>query len=278
MIEKPNGGQGSAYNAGFARARGQLMIFLDSDDWLYPNAAAEVAALWRPGVSKVQFRLDMVDKAGALLGRQMPRHMHDENARQLICEFGTYGSPPGSGNAFHVDFLRQVLPMEEDAWRIAADSVPVLLAPAYGEVVSAPKALGAYRMHRPANDGSLVFNNSYTGLVAEYDRIHACKRLVESGLRRAGLPHQEPLSLAPWEARTMALCLRFGGPEVGKRLRDSTSSHIRFALRSLWRWPALTLAHRLLLAFWVLGVQLLPLPMARRVAQLHRQSAGTPTG
>ena len=64
VIDKPNGGQGSAYNAGYARTTGDMVVFLDADDWLYPQAAAEIAALWRPGVSKVQFRLDMVDKAG----------------------------------------------------------------------------------------------------------------------------------------------------------------------------------------------------------------------
>ena len=278
VIDKPNGGQGSAYNAGYARTTGDMVVFLDADDWLYPQAAAEIAALWRPGVSKVQFRLDMVDKAGTLLGRQVPRDMHDKSALELLCAFGAYGSPPGSGNAFHTSYLRQVLPMDEAAWRIGADSVPILLAPVYGEVVSASSALGAYRLHRPLNNGALFFGNSSSGLVDEHDRINACKRMVEAGLLRKGVQHDQPLALAPWEARTLALCLRFGGPDMATRLAGSTRSQTRFALSSLWRWPSITPARRALLLAWVLAVPWLPLPLARRVARLHRQLVGAPTG
>ncbi len=278
VVEQPNGGQGSAYNAGFARATGALVVFLDADDWLYPTAAAEVAAAWHAGVSKVQFRLDMVDKVGAPLGRQLPRDLHDDNARALMCEFGAYGSPPGSGNVFDADFLREVLPLDAAAWRIAADSVPILLAPAYGQVVSIAHALGAYRLHRPLNDGALVFNNSPSGLVAEYRRITDGKRMVEAGLRRAGIAHRVPLAWAPWEARTLALCMRFGGVEMAAQSAGSAASQCRFALASLWRWPAASLRRRVLLSVWVLAVCWLPLPMARRVAQLHRQSAGAVTG
>ena len=39
LIAKDNGGPGSAYNAGFERASGELVIFLDADDWLHPTAA-----------------------------------------------------------------------------------------------------------------------------------------------------------------------------------------------------------------------------------------------
>jgi hypothetical protein len=278
VIDKPNGGQGSAYNAGYARATGDVVIFLDADDWLYPQAAAQIVAVWRQGVSKVQYRLDMVDKAGKLLGRQVPREMHDKNALELLSAFGTYGSPPGSGNAFHTSYLRQVMPMDEKAWRIGADSVPILLAPAYGEVVSVMAPLGAYRLHRPMNNGALFFGNSSSGLADEHDRINACKRMVEAELLRKGLPHDEPLALAPWEARTLAICMRFGGPEMAGRLAGSFTSQIRFALGSLWRWPSITPTRRTLLLGWILAVQWLPRPLARRVAGLHRRLVGAPTG
>lgn len=37
-VLKPNGGQASAYNAGFKVCHGELVIFLDSDDTLFPEA------------------------------------------------------------------------------------------------------------------------------------------------------------------------------------------------------------------------------------------------
>ena len=43
-VFKPNGGQGSAFNAGYAAGTGGTFVFLDADDELLPDAAAVVAA------------------------------------------------------------------------------------------------------------------------------------------------------------------------------------------------------------------------------------------
>jgi glycosyltransferase involved in cell wall biosynthesis len=112
LICQANGGQGAAYNTGLAQASGQVVMFLDADDWLYPEAAAKVVAMWHEGVSKVQFLLDLVDRDGQAMGRQVPRHMHDRDALALLKDFGAYGSPPGSGNAYAADFLARVMPMD----------------------------------------------------------------------------------------------------------------------------------------------------------------------
>lgn len=276
IVSKPNGGQGSAYNAGFSHSSGELVIFLDADDWLYPHAVRDIVAAWRPGVSKVQFRLDMVNANGAPLGRRLPRDMHDTQAPALMREFGTYGSPPGSGNAFHRSFLEQVLPMDPAPWRIGADTIPILLAPAFGALASVHAPLGAYRIHRPADDNSLVFNNSPSGLLSEYERLVAAKQMVSTALRQRGIVHRQPLGLAPWEARTMALCVRFGGAELLRKLPASPRAHVLHAITSLWRWPAMSVARKLVLIAWVLGVALLPESLALRIARLHRRSAGAP--
>src|SRR4051794_34247007 len=72
VITKENGGQASALNAGFARCNGDVVLFLDSDDELRPDAAEKVVEALRPGVAKVHYRLESVDADGTSLGVLYP--------------------------------------------------------------------------------------------------------------------------------------------------------------------------------------------------------------
>ncbi len=73
-VIKDNGGQGSAFNAGFAASRGEIVIFLDADDELLSNAIDQVAAAWRPGVAKIQFQLELIDDGDKPLGLLVPQY------------------------------------------------------------------------------------------------------------------------------------------------------------------------------------------------------------
>ena len=44
VVLKQNGGQASALNAGIERCKGDVVIFLDADDTLHPDAAATPSA------------------------------------------------------------------------------------------------------------------------------------------------------------------------------------------------------------------------------------------
>lgn len=276
LLAKTAGGQASVYNAGFARARGTLVLFLEADDWLYPEAAAEVIAAWAPGVAKVQFLLDVVDVAGDPLHRQMPRALHDTRAAELLACCGAYGSPPGSGNAYDRDYLAQVLPLDEQAWQRGADSVPILLAPAHGQIRSLHRALGAWRIERSLDDTALAVDRGTTGLLADYQRIRAGKQVVAEAMDRLGLPRAEPLGLAPWEARTVVMCARFGGPQAGALLQPSPRAAVWQALVSVCRWPLIPVRRKLQMVVWMLGVAGLPLSWAHRLARMHRRIAGQP--
>jgi glycosyltransferase involved in cell wall biosynthesis len=142
-------GQGGAYNAGFRTSRGNIVVFLDSDDVLYPNAAAEIARAWSPATAKVQFPLDAIDALERRLGHRVPNlpFVGSGETLPLVLSYGYYPSPPGSGNAFARRALERMLPADETVWRIGVDGLVIGLAPLYGEVVSLPRSLGAYRYH-----------------------------------------------------------------------------------------------------------------------------------
>src|SRR5258708_34902861 len=43
LLRKRNGGQASAFNAGIPEARGEIVAFLDGDDWWVPNKLSALA-------------------------------------------------------------------------------------------------------------------------------------------------------------------------------------------------------------------------------------------
>ena len=66
VIETPNGGLGHARNTGLEAAKGEYVLFVDSDDYLTPGAVEEMLDVLdrNPGVDAVVFDLMHVDEAG----------------------------------------------------------------------------------------------------------------------------------------------------------------------------------------------------------------------
>lgn len=149
-VFKKNGGQGSAYNAGWLAARGNFVLFLDSDDVLAPDAMAKAAAAFEHSDAvKVQFYLAQVDRELKPLGYVLPSYTFSPiDPREQIRNYGYYTSPPASGNAFRKSFLDEIMPIaDEQLYRRAGDGYTTGLAGIAGRVVSIPETLGYYRIH-----------------------------------------------------------------------------------------------------------------------------------
>jgi len=151
-VEKLNGGQASAVNAGFAASRGDILMFLDSDDFLAPCAATRVAHTFRqsPGLSKVHFRLTVVDEAAAPTGRVLPPRrlgLPSGDLRDALAGTRTYVTPPMSGNAYRRSAIAGQMPIPEETYRKGADEWLICTAPLFGEVAAIDEELGSYRIH-----------------------------------------------------------------------------------------------------------------------------------
>lgn len=152
-VMKTNGGQGSAFNAGFRASSGDLINFLDADDVLLPGAlAAAAAAFERAGTVKVQWPLWAIDADGRPLGKQWPQsRLSHGDLRDVVLAGGpaSITSPPTSGNVWARSFLERVLPMPEDVgyYRICADEYLYNLAPVLGRVETVREPQGLYRLH-----------------------------------------------------------------------------------------------------------------------------------
>jgi glycosyltransferase involved in cell wall biosynthesis len=208
-IMKANGGQGSALNAGFAASRGEIVMFLDADDELMPEAVAEVVKAWRPGVAKVQFQLDAIDDRGNLLGLRLPRFngfIPNGDIRDRIRRFGEYPTSPPSGAAYARTVLARLMPLDEPSWLLAADKPLALLTPFFGDLVSICAPLGHYRIHA-ANDSRLK------------------GRYLEALHRR--------LSAVYFVPETICRMARSKGIELDPRVLGSTSRRIKLQMASI---------------------------------------------
>jgi glycosyltransferase involved in cell wall biosynthesis len=108
---RPKSHQLGAHMFGLEQSTGEVIIFLDADDLLEPEVMQEVAKVWRPGVSKVQFRMNLIDATGTQLGTaipQFPPKDDPERLRRTYLRTMAYTTPPGSGNAYSRDFVRDV--------------------------------------------------------------------------------------------------------------------------------------------------------------------------
>jgi glycosyltransferase involved in cell wall biosynthesis len=146
---RPKSYQLGAHIFGFEQSTGDVIIFFDADDLLEPDVMVEVAKVWRPGVSKVQYRMNVIDATGTQLGTaipQFPATDDPEKLRQTFFRTMTYSTPPGSGNAYSREFVRS-------AFAIAprtipeSDAVLVTLAPMMGDILTIRKPLARYRVH-----------------------------------------------------------------------------------------------------------------------------------
>ena len=146
-IFKPNGGQASAFNAGYKKSSGDLIIFLDADDMLWTSCVSEVVRHWRSDLTKLHFNLAIIDGSGKSLGLYFKPPLPRGDLRQQLITDGTAASMPTSGNVFPRGFLDQIMPMPEVGWERDADAYLLNLAALSGEVGAVDKPLGGYRSH-----------------------------------------------------------------------------------------------------------------------------------
>jgi hypothetical protein len=146
---RPKSYQLGAHIFGFGQSAGDVIIFLDADDLLERDVMVEVAKVWRPGVSKVQYQMNLIDATGAQLGTAFPRFPPIDNAENLRRTFFrtmSYATPPGSGNAYSREFVRHAFAMAPSTIP-ESDAVLLTLAPMMGDILTIRKPLAQYRIH-----------------------------------------------------------------------------------------------------------------------------------
>jgi glycosyltransferase involved in cell wall biosynthesis len=266
-VIKANGGHGSAVNAGFAASHGEIVMFLDADDELLPEAVAQVVEAWHPGVAKAQFQLEMVDEHGKPLGMCVPRFdnfIPNGDIRDRIVRYGEYPTSPSSGNAYSRAALSGLMPMDEQIWTAAAEKSLVFLTPFFGDVVSLPKQLGRYRIHS-TNDSRFAGRQ----LEALHRRLSAAYFVPET-ICRIAADHgikldPRVLGSTSRETKLRIVSLRLD-PKTHPIAGDTRLGLLIKGIRASVREPDLSPAIRVKQAVWFILMAAAPMAVVSRLA------------
>lgn len=160
-VLKKNGGQASAFNAGFAQCQGDVICFLDADDKFAPGKVARVVDVLM-GDSKTGWCWDVEWKFQDGSGELLPHPQGSIEGRWDARAAMAAGTPPRmltacSGLSFRRQILARILPMPE-MFRITADGYVKLASLALSEGWLEPGQLTLQRIHG---------NNFYTSQPAK---------------------------------------------------------------------------------------------------------------
>lgn len=188
VFQEHNQGQAAAFNAGWSISAGDLIYFLDADDFVLPGGLKHALELHEPGVALHHFRMRYADEAGALSGVHPPMQVPlaaGDISRQLR-EQGRYTTNVTSGLIFARDALEKVMPVDAATFRISAEGFLVSTVPMYGPTRAHDHQLAAYRLHTAQNwKAQTDFGaRARKGINHDFDRYAA----IRAHAAKLGLP------------------------------------------------------------------------------------------
>lgn len=273
-------GQAAACNAGIAHSSGEIVMLLDADDLLEPDAVEHVVREFElaSDVAWVQYRLMIIDADGRRTGvvkppDYLPRRGGDLRRHILNFPFDIMRMAT-SGNAFAATALKQILPIPEDVY--SPSGVDWYLCPLiglFGRVVFLDVVGGAYRVHgqnahwfeRPEQTLNLV------GLRRNVRLMQASAAAIEYHAHRLGLrgdgdapgPIVSVSYMASW-LTSLKLDETMGRTTARREIRLVLALALRaVACRFDVRWPM-----KILFIVWFLAMALAPRGLAVRLGEI----------
>ena len=264
-IFQENGKQAAALNTGFAASKGEIVLFLDADDYLLPTAVEQVVAAFQPGIGKVHFRLQVVDGENNSLGYLIPsigmKLSTGEVWRKLL-QTSSYVSSPMSGNAYRRETLTPVFPIP-DEYKTTADDYLMISTPFYaGKLASIDEPVGAYRVHDSNQWALTTVSGSRFRRFVQHDLQNFA--LLQQRAQELGL-HEVPADL---ERRSLGriwprlASLRLE-PQEHPVHSDNVLQLMFWGLRALWRFSNHNFPKKIIYTILFVWVSLMPVPLAK---------------
>jgi glycosyltransferase involved in cell wall biosynthesis len=254
-IRKENGGQASAFNVGIPECRGQIIAFLDGDDYWLPGKLSRVADVFEknPTVGLVGHAIkeslpDGQERISAPVKDEKFRIKSVESARLFRLRKSFLGT---SRMTMHAEMARRILPVPE-ALVFEADEYLFTLAAAMSEVVILREALTCYMIH--GNNLYVSAGSGKAGLRRKQQVMAALASTLREALRAQGLVMETVncvVEIVQAEADQFRLMLDGGAPWHTVRAENklfkilhSDASKSQTLFRALSMIPALLLPPR----------------------------------
>jgi glycosyltransferase involved in cell wall biosynthesis len=150
-LRKENGGQASAFNFGIPQAQGEIIAFLDGDDWWAKRKLSTVVEVLssRPEIGIVGHGIYDADSVTGQMNAVVPEERGDIDLhttsgaaffRHMMCFFGT------SRVTIRKEVALRVLPIPQELV-IEADEFMSIMSAAYSKALLIPEPLTFYRLH-----------------------------------------------------------------------------------------------------------------------------------
>lgn len=189
---KENGGQASAFNFGIPQAQGEIVAFLDGDDWWAKAKLSTVVESFaeNPDIGTVGHGYHVTDEAGVLCQTVLPERKYRLNLRspdeaslftQLQGFLGT------SRMAYRRAILKRALPVP-DVLRFEADEFIWTMAVAQADTLVLDAPLFFYRLH--AGNHFMGSSRDEARLRRRLDVMQGLLDHVPPGLRSLDVPQE----------------------------------------------------------------------------------------
>jgi glycosyltransferase involved in cell wall biosynthesis len=156
-VLKNNGGQASSLNAGVIACHGEIISFLDADDFFFPNKVAAVVDVfclqdYRSQPMLVHHPVEIVDEmSGKLSGRSYgpKRHKSPLNLYEYAKRYRYvyYAAGLTSGMSVNRILAKLIFPLPEKGVALYADDFVAKAASLIGELWELDQMLTGYRLH-----------------------------------------------------------------------------------------------------------------------------------
>jgi hypothetical protein len=173
VVPAPAGGPAGAWSAGLARSSGDIVMFLDADCLLYPEACEAIVDAWEPHLGRLDVPFDAIDDYSVSLRLDGGRHeieVGDVWPRQL--RSGAVGDRASVIGVYPRAVLERLLPTPTPD--VETSGYLRFLSPRFGPVAALhTPVIGRRAAADPVTDATLVAQRTVDALEAAIAHLEA---------------------------------------------------------------------------------------------------------